>query len=213
MKRIIENKQIRGWRTFTLILYRGGPQWIAYNELDFEHRKEWDAFESILLKLSEDKNLLVCGSFSADFRNKAYYFHADAKDCWTGACLAQTESDLHDLLIHHPDEYYSFVVVARDVDAETLTNVLGPHLAKSVPICDLVVGHDEIFCGVEECIDRNRAELVCHVDDYDSIVGLITTLLSEYQVAKKPIIDSSDQVTILSSKALWEQMKKIIFRH
>jgi len=171
----------------TVLITRGGPQWVPYTALSAHLRREWDAFEQILLRLSDGRCLYISGSFNrAEGKTRERTVLKEGREEWTGMCVVTTAQDLHAVLVENPLTIgYGYLITERSLCEDEAMAVAKRHhrLWGGHNMDDQIIDScPPAFCGIEECIDRDWFGLECRLGDYEGIARTIVDVLSEFEV-------------------------------
>ncbi len=166
----------------TVRVERGGPMWKPYDKLPESAMNEWDAFENILVNLSDGgKKLYISGVFRTD-------------TTWTGhgheVCRVQNDTsgtyaiigweNLHRALVENPKEHYGFLIVEELLCDPVLERIAIDHITKGKSMTEATVDlHDTVYCSIEECVDRDWFGLACKAEDREMITCCIETTLGK----------------------------------
>ena len=164
----------------SVLLFRGGPQWILYDKLSLDLKKEWDAFERILLCLSSGKTLYVSGRFEEIPSGVDKFVVDQEKDSWIGLCKVNRERDLHGILVGTPDSEYEYLITNQDLSHDDAMRI--SNLGREDDFVNLVGLRKDIYCCLEECMDRDWFWLTCREDDVETITKCIKGVLKEFSI-------------------------------
>ncbi len=171
----------------TVAIERGGPQWVSYAALQPDRRKEWDAFEQILIRLSQGMQLYVSGSFRhwPETLHERFVMKKDHEG-WTGMCRIGSAEELHGLLVANPDTVgYGYLVTKSALSEKEAFRIVKRHHGwwggRDMDNC-IIEACPLAFCGIEECIDRDWFGLECRLEDYQHIEQAIADTLKQFKL-------------------------------
>ena len=174
-------QSLRGKKAVFIELNRGGSQWLAYGKLSSDLKKEWDAFEYIVNRLSTDKYLYMRGRFSEVPATVGKILADREKHSWIGLCSLSSEADLHAVYVANPLEVYDYLVANRELsvnEAVKIANIPGKREFDefSYSCCK------SVYCCLEEGQDRDRFKLTCDASDFQEIVNCVREALQKFNV-------------------------------
>ena len=167
---------------FGLNLWRGGGALSPYERLSEDKRREWDASELLVERISERGLLYVIGNFTKTPTDAGVVVFRRRKRLWPGACQVASRIDLHQLLLDNPTEGYCYIFADEALPAETLkASVEYPQEGKTF------LGHSfglapEIYCCIEEAWDRDHLKCVCYRNMLCELLSIVEGVLKAYDL-------------------------------
>lgn len=175
--------------TLMVELKRGGPHYIPYEKLSPEMRKEWDVYESLLMKLSSGKYLYMSGLFfelgSIPSEVEKYvvqegrdYFKGRVKIAGHAMAKIAAKEHLHAIFVGNPLDHYGFLISRRELNPEEALRIAELHCSTEMDQ-GMVESCPDAYCGIEESWDRDYFTLECFRDDQEEIIDVIRKFLRE----------------------------------
>lgn len=162
-------------------LERGGGHYTAYAELTPERRKEWDAAEELLMRLSSGKHLYVSGTFEKAPDELQTWDYKEDRHSWLGMCKVTARERLHGILVGNPLERYGFLVCTRELNSQEAQRVATIHQEREDMDRGLIVEMcPAAYCGIEDGEDRDCLRFVFRPSDEEEILSQIKKLLRDF---------------------------------
>jgi hypothetical protein len=163
---------IRAW------VGRGGQQWKAYEALPLAGRKEWDAFEEILMRLASHNHLYVSGLLDRMPAGLEAFASRRLRGGFAGLCRVPCRTDLHHVLTWNPLGWLGYLVSRSRLSAEDAMR-LAKLLHKHSPVSALLFEWcPTALYGLEDGDDHDSLRVICRQEDRSTALKVIRDVLA-----------------------------------
>lgn len=176
--KIISNLQGADIAETTILLQRGGEQWLDYDKLNDALRNEWNAFESMLLRLATDKYLYIWGNLENCQHAECVFSDSPASKSH-GICFVRNADELHRVLISDRCEYYYYIIRVSKYPMTQLQMIANIHEDEALRRY-LRSNIRDLYLLLEEHIDRNRVTISCLQEVFPRISAICQLVLTEF---------------------------------
>jgi len=173
------------WKTLSIGLNRGEPNYTPYEERPDIVRKQWDALKDFLIYLSQDRYLYTVGCFWNVPLGVDQFASKQKSNFWLGACKIAGRGQLHEVLKRNPTEWFDYVVTNSMLSSETSRRLIevpeDKHFFEHILDCC-----ENVYCVVEENDDRDLFDLACRRHDLGVILNKFKDALGGHGLVFSP---------------------------